>query len=86
MGKKFNFLNPKKGIGGRRYYSPQEINNLKQIKKLLYDDGFTINGAKMYLDNKKHNSKKDLTYSDLSNEFNELYSTLNKIKSILIKY
>ena len=41
--KKFNFLNPKKGIGGRRYYSPQEINNLKQIKKLLYDDGFTIN-------------------------------------------
>ena len=54
--KKFNNLNPKKGIGGRRYYSLNDMEKLKLIKKLLHQQGFTIPGAIKYL--KEENQKK----------------------------
>ena len=47
--KKFNNLNPKKVVGGRRYYSLHDMEKLKLIKKLLHDQGFTIPGAIKYL-------------------------------------
>ncbi|MDX1949465.1 MAG: MerR family transcriptional regulator [Rickettsiales bacterium] len=51
---KFFILKPHKRKGGHRYYSPKEVEKIKQIKTLLYDEGFTIKGAKKYLrENKK---------------------------------
>ena len=60
--KKFFLINPKKGPSGRRFYSSSDIKHLLYIKKLLYTDGFTINGAVNFIkeeDNKKLISKEN---------------------------
>ena len=31
--------------GGRRYYRPEDVDILRQIRGLLYDDGYTIKGV-----------------------------------------
>ena len=48
--KKFHAINPKKSLSGRRYYSSRDINFLLMIKKLLYEEGFTIKGAVNFID------------------------------------
>ena len=45
----FPQLRPVKRRGNRRYYQQQDILLVRQIKKLLYDDGFTIEGARAQL-------------------------------------
>ena len=56
--KKFFVLNPKKSASGRRYYSSLDIEYLHMIKKLLYDQGFTIKGAVNLISKKyKKNSR-----------------------------
>ena len=42
---KFSQLRPVKRSGGRRFYRPIDIDKLKLIKSLLYDNGLTIKGA-----------------------------------------
>ena len=42
---KFSQLRPVKRSGGRRFYRPTDIDKLKLIKSLLYDNGLTIKGA-----------------------------------------
>lgn len=45
----FPQLKPTKRRGNRRYYQQQDILLVRQIKKLLYEDGFTIEGARAQL-------------------------------------
>ena len=45
----FPQLRPVKRRGNRRYYQQQDVLLVRQIKKLLYDDGFTIEGARTQL-------------------------------------
>jgi DNA-binding transcriptional MerR regulator len=42
---KFTSIKPLKRGGGRRYYRPEDIVNLRRIQCLLYDDGYTIKGV-----------------------------------------
>ena len=42
---KFVQIKPIKRGGGRRYYRPEDIQLLKGIKYLLYNDGYTIRGV-----------------------------------------
>jgi DNA-binding transcriptional MerR regulator len=42
---KFPHIQPLKRRGGRRYYRPQDIDALRHIQKLLYEEGYTIKGA-----------------------------------------
>ncbi len=46
----FAQLKPVKRRGNRRYYQHQEISLIRRIKELLYDHGFTINGARNHLE------------------------------------
>ncbi len=55
--KKFLLINPKKSMSGRRYYSSADIKYLLMIKKLLYEEGFTIKGAVNFIDKKKKEQK-----------------------------
>ena len=48
--KKFSSIKPKKNLSGRRFYSSNDIKTLLKIKKLLYEDGFTIKGALSIID------------------------------------
>ena len=58
--KKFSSINPKKSLSGRRFYSSDDIQILLMIKKLLYDDGFTIKGAIGVIDKKNQLNNKNI--------------------------
>jgi len=45
----FPHLNPVKRRGNRRYYQRQDVMLVRQIRGLLYDEGFTIGGARQKL-------------------------------------
>ena len=46
---KFGQVRPLKRGGGRRYYRPEDIELLREIQRLLYDDGYTIKGVQKLL-------------------------------------
>ena len=46
---KFNQVKPIKRSGGRRYYRSEDIEVLSSIRKLLYNEGYTIKGAQKVL-------------------------------------
>jgi len=46
---KFQQVRPLKRGGGRRYYRPEDITLLSNIKELLYNQGFTIRGVQKLL-------------------------------------
>lgn len=45
----FPQLKPNKRRGNRRYYQYKDVLVIRQIRKLLYEDGFTIEGARTKL-------------------------------------
>ena len=47
---KFSQITPLKRRGGRRYYRPKDIDLLLKIRKLLYQDGYTIKGVQKLLE------------------------------------
>ncbi|MEI6207968.1 MAG: MerR family transcriptional regulator [Desulfuromonadales bacterium] len=42
----FSFLKPEKSTTGQRLYSKNEVELILQVKRLLYDEKFTIEGVK----------------------------------------
>ncbi len=46
----FPFLSPNKSKSGQRVYSDREIEVIRRIKELLYEEGYTIAGAKKKLE------------------------------------
>ncbi len=46
---KFPQVSPMKRGGGRRYYRPEDVEVLSQIKSLLHDEGYTIKGVQKLL-------------------------------------
>lgn len=46
----FSQLNPVKRSGNRRYYQHHEVVLIRHIRELLYEQGFTISGARNRLD------------------------------------
>ena len=46
----FTQLKPVKRRGNRRYYQHHEVLLVRRIRELLYEQGFTINGARNRLD------------------------------------
>jgi DNA-binding transcriptional MerR regulator len=56
----FTELCPVKRRGNRRYYQRHEVLMIRQIRALLYEQGYTIGGARAHLmsDNAKENSSR----------------------------
>jgi DNA-binding transcriptional MerR regulator len=46
----FTQLKPVKRGGNRRYYQHHEVLLIRRIRQLLYEEGFTISGARIRLD------------------------------------
>ena len=57
----FTQLRPMKRRGNRRYYQRQDVLIIRQIRSLLYDEGFTIGGARQKLTGEE--ARSDLTQS-----------------------
>ena len=71
---KFSQLRPVKRSGGRRFYRPSDINKLRIIKSLLYDNGLTIKSYDSYADHYAN------TLAIWKNEFNIRSTIIWKIK------
>ncbi len=57
----FPQLKPVKRRGNRRYYQRQDVLIIRQIRSLLYDEGFTIGGARQRLTGEE--AKSDVSQS-----------------------
>lgn len=55
---KLDVIQPVKRAGGRRFYRPEDIQLLKDIRRLLHDEGMTIKGVeRLYKDKKARTSR-----------------------------
>ncbi len=75
----FRKIKPKRSTSGQRLYRKRDVELILQIKHLLYDKKFTIQGAKQYL-KLKHTDKK-VKPSTISKK--EILKELKSIKDLL---
>ncbi len=77
----FPQLNPVKRRGNRRYYQRQDVLMIRQIRALLYDQGFTIGGARqrMYGDDARDGATQ---YTQL---IRQMISELEEVLQVLRK-
>jgi DNA-binding transcriptional MerR regulator len=62
----FTQLRPMKRRGNRRYYQHHEVLMIRRIRELLYDQGFTISGARNKLQDLVHSDRDRALHSDLA--------------------
>ncbi|RUM89331.1 MAG: MerR family transcriptional regulator [Thermodesulfatator sp.] len=72
--KEFPQLRPRR-LAGRRLYGPREIELLRRIKRLLYEEGYTIAGARKALSEQAPSPGRLL--ADLRRELEDLYRLLS---------
>jgi len=77
----FTQLKPVKRRGNRRYYQHHEVLLIRRIRQLLYDEGFTISGARHRLDQvveqaSKNNSSKAGDTASLRKEIESVLESL----------
>lgn len=83
----FAQLRPVKRRGNRRYYQQQEVLLIHRIRELLYEQGFTINGARNHLE--QNESKPVLTNESMNasllpvSSFGHIRQEINNIVSQL---
>ena len=77
----FSQLKPMKRRGNRRYYQRQDVMLVRQIRGLLYEQGFTIGGARQRL--LGEDAKEDRTQSSLvvKQMITELEDLLRELKA-----
>eukprot|EP01026_Neomeris_dumetosa_P077891 TRINITY_DN8412_c0_g1_i3.p1 TRINITY_DN8412_c0_g1~~TRINITY_DN8412_c0_g1_i3.p1 ORF type:complete len:134 (-),score=6.82 TRINITY_DN8412_c0_g1_i3:102-503(-) len=77
----FPQLNPVKRRGNRRYYQRQDVITIRQIRSLLYDQGFTIGGARQQMSGEAPKAEGD-SYNDLVKKMiDELEEVLAVLKT-----
>jgi DNA-binding transcriptional MerR regulator len=80
----FSQLNPVKRRGNRRYYQRHEVQLVRQIRTLLYAEGFTISGAKLQLETDANGEKSsDSNVAVNKNMIGTLIQDINEVVAIL---
>ena len=77
----FPQLKPVKRRGNRRYYQRHDVLLIRQIRSLLYDEGFTIGGARQRLegeDAKEDNNQSQQIIKQTLIELEELLQILKR--------
>ena len=77
----FPQLKPVKRRGNRRYYQHHDVLTVRQIRSLLYDQGFTIGGARQQLSGdtaKQDSSQSHQIIKQLRNELEEILHDLRR--------
>ncbi|MGO8814404.1 MAG: MerR family transcriptional regulator [Terriglobia bacterium] len=79
----FSSLRPVKGKSGHRLYRRKDVDLIFQIRRLLYQKGFTIEGARRYLasEGKHHPEQKPLFQSPINVE--EMKAIRQEMQTIL---
>tara|TARA_A100001234_G_scaffold145845_1_gene128155 strand:- start:947 stop:1288 length:342 start_codon:yes stop_codon:yes gene_type:complete len=74
----FSQLNPIKRRGNRRYYQRHDVMLIRHIKELLYNNGYTIKGAKQKLsDEASDQETKSSTVSAIRSELESIIDLLD---------
>ncbi len=76
----FTQLKPVKRRGNRRYYQRHDVVLIREIRGLLYEQGFTIGGARQRLEN---DSKPEVTPTDKKQIIQEMLGELAEIRALL---
>jgi DNA-binding transcriptional MerR regulator len=78
----FPQLSPVKRRGNRRYYQRDDVMTIRQIRNLLYEQGYTIGGAKQKLEADESNADGGARRAQLIREMiQELEEVLEVLKS-----
>lgn len=79
----FTQLKPVKRRGNRRYYQHHEVLLIRRIRELLYEQGFTISGARNKLDHPANedahpgaSQPADLSLADIRQELSDILALL----------
>ncbi len=74
----FSQLSPIKRRGNRRYYQRHDVMLIRHIKELLYDNGYTIKGAKQKLsDEVSDQESKSSSISAIRSELESIIDLLD---------
>lgn len=77
----FPQLKPVKRRGNRRYYQRHDVLMIRQIRSLLYEQGFTIGGARQQMSGdqaKNDNNQSQLIIKQLRSELEEVLQILKR--------
>ena len=72
--REFDILTPKKNKKGNRYFTQEDIENLKLVIHLIRDKGYTLQGAKDYIKNSSKSGKDNI----------RVITSLESLKNFLI--
>lgn len=86
----FSQLKPVKRRGNRRYYQHHEVLLIRRIRELLYEQGFTISGARNKLSGHEVDAEQEMKEQSLTNvpavefvrgELEEILALLQPVKT-----
>jgi len=81
----FPSLKPSKRRGNRRYYLKNDVLLVRQIRKLLYEDGFTIEGARSQLMSTNETISQPIKFDDMVKKvIAELEMVLQNLQSEVV--
>ena len=78
----FPNLKPVKRRGNRRYYQREDVILIRQIRSLLYDQGYTIGGARQRMSGEDNGADGDSDYKQMLRQMiSELEDVLQVLKA-----
>jgi len=79
----FKIIRPQRASSKQRLYRRVDVENILTIKKLLYEDGYTVPGARKLLTAKKSEKKESVTAKPKVSDGKKARSMLSELKSDL---
>jgi DNA-binding transcriptional MerR regulator len=79
----FPQLRPSKSSTGQRMYRRPDVENVLRIKKLLYEEGFTIAGARQHLRSENKKKQSTLPFAPPGASASQLKQVRQGLKDIL---
>ncbi|PYG03909.1 MULTISPECIES: MerR family transcriptional regulator [unclassified Thioalkalivibrio] len=77
----FPMLEPVKRRGNRRYYQRQDVILIRQIRALLYEEGYTISGARQKLSGDEAREDHQQAQQIIQDTIQELESVLKVLRN-----
>ena len=83
----FKHFHPQKMANGQRLYFKKDVETAFLIKKLLYQDGFSVKGARKFLKELKKESrqykKKSSSEEKILNKINQIQKNISVIRKLI---
>ncbi len=79
----FPQLKPSKGSTGQRMYRRVDVENVLRVKKLLYEEGFTIAGARQHLRTETKRKQSPLPFAVPATNLSQLRQVRQGLREIL---